>query len=229
MVLARTAGSKVFGVHSADGSVIWSHFVPPLTPTDAPPALHALFVAGHGTSPQALVVAQGAAKWAVESLHPFSGKTLGQTSADGTVLHAAKLPVETAAGVAPLLIVDTALKVHLYPATAETSALLTEHAASIFFHILEPAKPALTGYSLAPSGSGFVAVQRWSMVFPGEGAKVTHRRTLPIRGCALDPLSRAPHLRALSSHLACSLRCIYSSTQRVTQPTTARRSPCDPR
>lgn len=173
VVLAQTSGSKAFGLHSTDGSIIWSHFVSPLDPGDTPPTLHSLHLSGHGTSPQAIILAQGSMSWGVVALHPFSGKLLAESKHKGKVLHATRLPYHLPSGLAPLLIVDTDLVVHLYPSTSEAIALLTEHCANIFFHILNPAVPTLLGYSIESTSSGFIATQRWNLVFPGDGAKVS--------------------------------------------------------
>jgi len=108
----------------------------------------------------------------VRALNPFTGKLIEETSTDGTVLHAAQLPFETAAGALPLMIVDSSLRVSIFPKGEEAAALLAEHVSEVFFYLLDDKAGRLSGYGIAKSAEGFVAAPRWSMVLATGGGTV---------------------------------------------------------
>ena len=137
LMFVRTRTSKVFGLHSSDGSIIWSHFVPPATPSGVIPTIHSTFVSGHGTSPHLLVVIQDSSSYRVRALHPFTGRMREESTGDGRVLHAARLPYDMANGVQPLLVVDESMRVSVFPKTEEATILMRQHAAEVFFYLLD--------------------------------------------------------------------------------------------
>ena len=69
--------------------------MPPLTPNGPPPDLPFLLVCRGGGSPQAVVVAQDGARWAVHAIAPSTGKLMppsaSSPSGTGRIVHAAKL------------------------------------------------------------------------------------------------------------------------------------------
>jgi len=89
------------------------------------------------------------------------------------VLHATRLPYETASGAVPLMIVEESLRVSVFPKTEEATALLAQHASEIFFYMLDSTAGRLSGYGVVKAGNGFVAAPRWSMVLTSGGGTVT--------------------------------------------------------
>ena len=137
VVIVRTATSKVFGLHSTDGSVIWSHFVPPTTAGGMAPTIHSTIISGHGTSPKLLIVAQDNGSYRVRTVHPFTGKLLGEDTHEGRVLHAARLPYEGPSGGQPIMVADDLLRIQIFPKGQESREIVEAHSDEIFFYILE--------------------------------------------------------------------------------------------
>jgi len=68
-----------------------------------------------------------------------------------------------------LLLIDTALKAHLMPATAEAAALLAEDVGSVYFYQVHRETDTLAGYKFTatdPRATTFDAVQLWENTFP---------------------------------------------------------------
>ena len=176
-MVATTRAGKVFGLHSSDGSPLWSSRISPLTASDLPPGLPYLLLCRGGLAAEAVVVAQDAARWHVHALSPFTGAHQGASPAmqgEGRIVHAAKLlPLAAEGGRPPVMLVDDALRVHLYPDTAEHRAALRRAAGDILFHLHSEEEGTLRGYSVgladagaAPGAESFVGLERWSLALP---------------------------------------------------------------
>jgi hypothetical protein len=99
----------------------------------------------------------------------------------GTVLSDTVEPFEVAqvvtskavdsAGRKVVLLIDTALKAHVLPSTAEAAALLADLLGAIYFYQVHPQTNTLAGYKLTagdspPGATTFAAVQLWENAFP---------------------------------------------------------------
>ena len=173
-IIATTAAGKVFGLHSTDGSVLWSRLIRAPGDGSAPAALPYLFVCRGGGAPQAVVVAQGEESWGVTALNPFSGKPVadaagGAVGGAGSIVHAVRLdPLAPADGSSrpPVMLVDDTLAVHIYPPTAEAMAAVKSRLGDLYFYLHRPTDGTLTGYAVALDGQKLVARPRWSMSLP---------------------------------------------------------------
>eukprot|EP00667_Euglena_gracilis_P001349 EG_transcript_1349 len=70
-------------------------------------------------------------------------------------LHIAMLPVPFLVGTVsstPLLLVDGALRPHLYPAVAAATEALRQNVARTFFHVMDAAAGRCVGYTISPDG-----------------------------------------------------------------------------
>lgn len=170
--MVTTSASKLLGLHSASGDVLWSLYIPPLSPGLPHPTLRALFVDGSGAKATILALATDPQRFAIVTLNPFTGAILSRRDEQGTVVHAAQLPaVPLASGHRTLLIVTSDLKVTVHP---EMDSARAEFAAAIpttFFHLVSPSQ--VQGFGLIPTpGGGARASQRWAMALP-KGAKAS--------------------------------------------------------
>jgi len=175
-VVVTTAASKVFALHTSDGSVLWSRRIPPLQEGDEPPKLTFLLICRAGAHPQVIVVAQGASAWALHFLSPTSGKWLPAPAlaGNGRILHAMRLTALAATfGMSqlPVLLLDDQMRVYLYPDTDETRQGVRSLVGDLFFYLHTASSGVLTGYALvsAPGGHGFQVVRRWALALPPEG------------------------------------------------------------
>ena len=196
-VVATTAAGKVFGLHSSDGSVLWSKRLPLAGEADAP-ALPYLFLC-RGVHSHAVIVLQGEEQWGVRELNPFTGKLLtsagGEVGGSGTIVHAVRLDLLAPADGStrpPVMLVDDKLAIHVYPPTAENLAAIKAKAADLFFYLHKPSEGTLVGYAVAAgAGGALTASPRWSMALPKAGALASGR----------SPVSLAsyPHWAAIHS------------------------------
>ncbi|EOD18683.1 hypothetical protein EMIHUDRAFT_470207 [Emiliania huxleyi CCMP1516] len=162
VVVAATAASKLFGLHSSTGAVLWSRHVPPLAPGAPPPLLRGPFVSGSGATALVHVVATDGGRWAVLTVGPFDGSLVGERREEGELVHAAQLP-GSAAGT--LLLVDASLGATTHPATPAAGAELASRLSTTFFHLVSPSQ--VQGFGLvAAAGGGVRASARWSVALP---------------------------------------------------------------
>ena len=181
VIVSATSAGKVYGLHSSDGSILWSRRVAkPSEEDEGVPALPFLFICRGGGHPEAVLVAQGESGWRVDALSPYSGRLLHEASAlsgRGKIVHAARLdPLGAADGSTrpPVLLVDDSLNVFVYPPTEDNLKGVRSLTSSgdLFFYLFDKTKGSLTGYVVAPGGAEgkLVGQSRWSMVLPGASA-----------------------------------------------------------
>ena len=211
VVISTTEAGKVFGLHSSDGSILWSRRIAsPSSSSSSTPALPFNFICRGGGHPEAVVVAQSETAWRVDALSPYSGRLLHaddaslRLSGNGKIVHAARLDSLGAADGStrpPVMLVDEKLNVHLYPPTSESRAAVDGVLGDLFFYLFDEATGRLTGYVVGKGGSGdsgLAGQPRWSMSLPpaagsaaGEGKAATEGRS-PVT-LAPFPASSAVH------------------------------------
>ena len=206
VVVATTQPGKLFGLHSSDGSILWSRRLRSSVAGGAPPRTPYLFTCRGGGGAQAIVVSEegegAAASWALHVMVAASGKLLspagkGALSGAGRVLHAAKL-----GGVSPpdgsmrtpVMIVDEALRVHLHPAGDETMRLVRQRLGDLFFYVHSKASGALTGYALAYDDKSrqLRAVKRWSLALPADAKGRAGRSAVTLAAYPADAAVHSP-------------------------------------
>ena len=215
MVVATTQAGSVYGIHSVDGSVVWSRRIPPPTPGDAPPTLPHLYVCRGGGAPHAIVVAQSPSAWRVHELSPFTGKLIAAPDAPsgaGEIVHASRLTSFAAADGStrpPVLLVErlpptatgapAEMRVHIHPSTPEHRAALRARLGDMFFFLSSPDNGALAGYMVAladaaaPAGSErFVATPTWKMALPPASAAVDGRAPVTFASFSPDAAVHSP-------------------------------------
>jgi len=189
--LLRTAASKVFGLHSASGSILWSRFIASADSSKPPPKLVSLFVSGSGGVQELNLVAQDGDTWRLITLQPFTGKLIAERAGEGKIVHVSKVPVLDAEAVgtdAMLMLVDESLTVTLHPDTPEARAAFSATLHNTYFYIVSPAQ--VQGYGMVPSGDGSKASAkaslRWSVQLPDSSHMST--ATFPYEAAIHSPV-----------------------------------------
>lgn len=129
------------------------------------------------------MIAQGTASWAAIALNPFDGSLLSTSTTNGAIIHSTRLPYHLANGLSPLLIVDSALKAHIYPSTDEALSLVARRSSDLYFHLLDSTTKVLRGYSFSQQTRDghmkLFGMERWSIVLPMESNAVRPAPYLP--------------------------------------------------
>ncbi|XP_029195823.2 ER membrane protein complex subunit 1-like [Acropora millepora] len=191
LIVLVTSSGKLFGLNSADGSIVWKYFLPSLAPfTQNDKQISLLYtqrtVAHFPLTAQCVVL--GKSRTSEDSLlhvfNPITGKPIGPGHLKGNqlpykVVQSMLLPHTDAKHTKLLLLLDSALNVHVFPRTAEAVEIVSKAASSIFFFLADKENGALKGYMLLPEAdrSSFPVREMWNVKMPSSQQTITNIAT----------------------------------------------------
>ncbi|KAI5054835.1 hypothetical protein GOP47_0029980, partial [Adiantum capillus-veneris] len=196
LLVVLTQTGKLYALHSGDGRIVWSSFIPGLKTYSSSsggrltmlkllpwqvPHKHAL-----DENPVFLVAAKlvtgdnqvGLLAW----VDAFSGKEIRSAKLTYFIEQIIPLPYTDSAEQRLHIIIDDHANVHLFPSTEESLQLFMEHAPSTHFYMIDEEKGIITGFvvkgpqpasPIGPSdGILFQSQKLWTIMFPGDSEKI---------------------------------------------------------
>lgn len=167
LVLATDPG-KVFGIETSTGRIRWRS---QLAEETGPVLLMAL-QRGSAHSARGALLSLLTARQLVQ-LEPISGQIVSRQHLQHSVLQASMLQVADEAFVKPLLVLDSNLNVHVYPASAES--LVKSISDSLYFHSVDKRTALARGFTVSQD---LRAVPIWQHNFSASGSVRIHQAAL---------------------------------------------------
>ncbi|XP_066921649.1 ER membrane protein complex subunit 1-like [Clytia hemisphaerica] len=178
IILAHTEGRRLFALHTQSGRTVWSAFLPTLS-KDSFKQIHLIeqrSTAHFPLPPQTLlfgkcnVLDKPDCNTVLYSFNPMTGEGLSRPVAMETydVLKASVLPFEDDKSLRVVGIVDTQLRFHLYPDTADTRAKLQQKLHSIYIHLSKAKDNSFKGYKIRMEGKEMTLYPVWSVNIPSD-------------------------------------------------------------
>ncbi|KNA06063.1 hypothetical protein SOVF_184420 [Spinacia oleracea] len=191
LLIVLTKAGKVYALHTGDGRVVWSTFMPNLRKSEAceyPVALnlyqwqvphhHAL-----DENPAVLVVGRCGngidAPGIFSIVDTYSGKELNSLSLTHSVVDVIPLPFTDSTEKRLHLVVDENRNLHLYPKTSEAAAIFEHEFSNVYWYSVDAENNMLRGHTLKRNCMSEVADEfcfssrdLWSIVFPSESEKI---------------------------------------------------------
>jgi len=167
LVVVATAPGKLFGLHSVDGSIVWSKYLPHTKPLS-------LFVARSSAHPPPRGILVGSTQGATV-VRSFNMMTGADIEAEPLTINAGikqsfLLPSVDASFSHPLVLLDTELKVHVYPSTPENIAAVQKNHKKIFFYIVDKNDNSIEGYGVDSLDRPVVPL--WNINFNSQNEKI---------------------------------------------------------
>ncbi|XP_068727259.1 ER membrane protein complex subunit 1-like [Montipora capricornis] len=191
LIVLVTSSGKLFGLNSADGSIVWKYFLSSLAPFTQNGKQSSLLytqrtVAHFPLTAQCVVL--GKSRTSEGSLlhvfNPVTGKPIGPGHLKGNqlsykVIQSMLLPHTDAKHTKLLLLLDSTLNVHVFPRTAESLQIVSKVATSIFFFLVDKENGELKGYMLLPEAekSSFHVREMWNVKMPSSQQTITNIAT----------------------------------------------------
>ncbi|KAL9950542.1 hypothetical protein ACROYT_G043054 [Oculina patagonica] len=188
LILIVTSSGKLFGLNSADGSIVWKYFLPSLAPFSQNDKQYSLLytqrtVAHFPLTAQCVVL--GKSRTSDGSLlhvfNPITGKPIGPGHHRGNqlpyrVAQSLLLPHTDAKHTKLLLLLDSSLNVHVFPRTSASIEIVSKASSSIFFFMADKGKGDLKGYMLLSDveKSIFHVREMWNVNFPQSQQTITN-------------------------------------------------------
>lgn len=170
LLLVKTKIGKLFGLHSSDGHIVWSLFVPPIVEKeiDTKDFKHHLFITKEQVlkddvkiRSEATIFIVGKTKSVALVLDALNGKQLTKSLLGFSFNNVVLIPTTTEGRIHPLLLIDDELNVKIFPETSDTIKVVKSFPLSIHFHTRNIKEGKLYGYAWNVNETK--ASQTWSI------------------------------------------------------------------
>jgi hypothetical protein len=174
LLLVSTQSGKLFGLEGTSGHIVWARFLRvPSTAADEServPPLSKVFLLSHHEAVALVHDSEAAdATSHLVGFNPLTGDT-NKLASSTLKFHAATgtvLPFLDSHSRNILLVASSSGEVAVYPPSAEAQALVAQHAAEVFYFVVDTEAQSMRGFSLhAGSKAELRGVQTWSLNFP---------------------------------------------------------------
>ncbi|XP_021745493.1 ER membrane protein complex subunit 1-like [Chenopodium quinoa] len=191
LLIVLTKSGKVYALHTGDGRVVWSTFLPNLRKSDTcenPVALNLYQwqVPHHHAmdeNPAVLVVGRCGngidAPGILSIVDTYSGKELSSLSLTHSVVDVIPLPFADSTEKRLHLIVDVDRNLHLYPKTPEAAVIFEREYINVYWYSVDAENNMLRGHGLKSKCMSEIADEfcfssrdLWSIVFPSDSEKI---------------------------------------------------------
>lgn len=180
LIIIVTSSGKIFGLNSADGSIVWKYFLPALAPFSQNEKKYSLLytqrtVAHFPLTAQCIVLGKSRTSEGslIHVFNPITGKPTSPGHLKGNqlpyrVVQSMLLPHTDAKHTKILLLLDSSLNVHVFPRTTDAIEIVSKASSSIFFFLADKEKNNLKGYMLLSDTQKNVFHVRdmWNVNFP---------------------------------------------------------------
>ncbi|KAG2393341.1 hypothetical protein C9374_006872 [Naegleria lovaniensis] len=170
LLLVKTKIGKLFGLHSSDGHIVWSLFVPLIVKTeiDTKDVKTHLFITKEQVlkddvklRSEATLFIVGKSRSVALVLDALNGKQLSKTLLGFSFSNVVLIPTTTAGRVYPLLLIDEEYNVKVFPETSDVVKVVKSFPLSIHFHTRNVKEGKLYGYAWNVNETK--ASQTWSI------------------------------------------------------------------
>lgn len=196
LLIVLTRAGKIFGLHTGDGRIVWSHLLSSLRKSETcqdprgislhqwqDPHHHAL-----DQNPSVLIV--GRCGTSLDSagvlsiVDAYTGEERNHMGPIHSIAHIIPLSFTDSVEQRLHLILDVNRRAHLYPRTAEALGIFQRELGNIYWYSAETDKGILRGHGVQKNcvlevadNFCFYAKDLWSIVFPSESEKIAATAT----------------------------------------------------
>lgn len=187
LLIVLTRAGKLFALHTGDGRVVWSLFLPSLRnsackiPTGLSiyqwqvPHHHAL-----DENPSVLIVGQcgqsSDAPGVLSFVDTYTGKEISSLSLVHSIVQVIPLPFTDSTEQRLHLLIDVDQHAYLYPRTPDAISIFQREFSNIYWYSVDADKGIIKGHALKSSSAGdeycFNSRDVWSIVFPSDSEKI---------------------------------------------------------
>ncbi|XP_067139608.1 ER membrane protein complex subunit 1 [Centruroides vittatus] len=177
VIVVATIPGKIFGIDNLSGQVVWSQFFGNLEPFSHSNLL--LFVqrttAHFPYSPQCTIIGKDKKtnNSYIYSFNPITGQIMDKQLLSFKVMQTTMSGYVDSTHLRPILLLDSELKVHVYPKSSED--FIYKHKDVHYIFTVNVDSGTLAGYSLAfSSQENPKATKMWNVILPKDVQKIVH-------------------------------------------------------